>query len=77
MAAVVEEEAMVGVVDGFRLHPKKRQFVELYVSDPDFGGNATKCYGKVYPHLDLSDPHQYDYASNQASDWLREPEVER
>jgi hypothetical protein len=77
MAAVVEQESVVGVADGFRLIPKKRKFTELYVSDPDVGGVATRCYFKVHPHLDPNDPHQYDYASNQASAWLREPEVER
>lgn len=65
--------------DGFDLHPKVRQFVELYVSDPEIAGNGTKCYAKVYG-IDVSNPNsrEYGYASNTASDLLlKNPEVER
>jgi len=63
--------------DGYRLIPTKRRFVELYVSDPDIAGNATKCFFKVNDHLDPSDPRVYANGSVYASLWLREPEVDR
>jgi hypothetical protein len=63
--------------DGYRLIPRKRRFVELYVSDPDIAGNATKCFLRVNPDFNPSDPRQYANASVYASGWLREPEVDR
>jgi len=69
VAAVVEQESVVGVVDGSDLSPSERRFCELMITGP-YPENATQCYRLVHPGCN------YDTAGVAGPLLRKEPRIE-